>query len=198
MERAGDRHGLPLSAGQPLDGAIGVADVDLQPREVTRRRVPHRALVQDAHAGHQPPGELGPHEHVLPDGKPGGEGEILVDRRHAGAQRIDRRAEDDRAPVDLDAALARFVRARDDADQRRLAGAVVAADRDHFTGVDVEIDAGAAPRPRRSACRSRRGGAAASKGWPWFTPGDICAPTSASGRRSRHRRAPRPSTGTVR
>jgi hypothetical protein len=31
MQRAGDRDGLPLAARQPLDGAIGIADVDLQP-----------------------------------------------------------------------------------------------------------------------------------------------------------------------
>ena len=53
MERAGDRHGLPLSAGQPLDGAIGVADVDLEAGEIARRCVAHRALVQNAHAGHR-------------------------------------------------------------------------------------------------------------------------------------------------
>ena len=122
-------------------GAIGVADVDLEPREITRRRVAHRTLVEDAHAGHELPGELRPDEHVLPDREPGGEREILVDRRHTSAQRIDRRAEHDGPPFDLDTAFARLVRTRDDADQRRLAGAVVAADRDDLAGFDVEVDA---------------------------------------------------------
>ncbi len=53
VERAGDRHRLALPAGQPLDGAIGIADVDLEAREIAGRRVAHRALVEDAHAGQQ-------------------------------------------------------------------------------------------------------------------------------------------------
>ena len=52
VERPGDRHRLSLPAGQPLDGAIGVADVDLEAREITGRRLAHRALVEDAHARH--------------------------------------------------------------------------------------------------------------------------------------------------
>jgi hypothetical protein len=77
----------------------------------------------------------------LPDRKTRCKCEILVDRRYAGLERVDRRAEDDHAAVELDRALGGLVRARDDADQRRLAGAVVAADREDFTRRDLEVDA---------------------------------------------------------
>src|SRR6266851_6141085 len=140
-QRAGDRHRLALAAGETLDRAAGIADIDLDTGKIVARLRHHPALVEDIDAGDETSRQLGADEDVLPDRQPRGEGEILVDRRHPGGQRRARRGEVDRLPVELEPARARRMGARDDADQGRFAGTVVAADGDDLARRDVEIDA---------------------------------------------------------
>src|SRR5436305_1536562 len=65
----------------------------------------------------------------------------VLEHGDAGLERRPRRGEGDGAPVERERAAARPMRARDDADQGRFAGAVIAADGENLAGEDVEIDA---------------------------------------------------------
>src|SRR6185436_18641495 len=58
-----------------------------------------------------------------------------------GAPRVTRRAEMDQLAVEPDLAFVRLQRARQRLDQRRLAGAVVADDREDLAGVELEVGA---------------------------------------------------------
>ncbi len=69
------------------------------------------------------------------------EREVLVDGLDAVGARLARRAERDGIAVDQDLAARRAHDAREDLDQRRLACAVVADDRVHLAGAQVEADA---------------------------------------------------------
>ena len=67
--------------------------------------------------------------------------EVLVDGLDPGAARVERGAEVHALAVQEDLALVRLERARQRLDQRRLAGAVVADDREDLAGVELEVGA---------------------------------------------------------
>jgi hypothetical protein len=92
-------------------------------------------------AGDPQVGALAAEEDVVGDGEPGDQVQLLVDGRDA--QRHGRLgvAEGDRGAVPGDLALVGLVRAGQDLDQRRLAGAVLAEQAVHLTGADVEVHA---------------------------------------------------------
>jgi hypothetical protein len=95
--------------------------------------------------------------------------EILVDGLDAQGARVGRRADRDRNPVHLDYAAVQPVHAVQALDERRLAGAVVAQQREHLATAHVEVDvlerrddaealAGSAHRQHRLALGGARGG----------------------------------------
>ncbi len=71
----------------------------------------------------------------------GNERELLIDDGNAAAQGVARRSEVDRCAVPADRARIGYVRARDQPQQRRLAGAVLTDDGVHGPGRDGEVDA---------------------------------------------------------
>src|SRR5262249_11828849 len=73
------------------------------------------------------------------NGKGGGQSQVLVDGLDAGAPCIHRRAEMDLLAVHQDLAMVGRDRAGQRLDQRRLAGAVVADDRQDLAGIEIEI-----------------------------------------------------------
>ena len=87
------------------------------------------------------PRQLAAHEEIGDDVDVGAEREVLVDGLDAGRLRLGRRGEVALDAVEDDAPGARRHAAGDDLDQRRLAGAVVAEERDDLAAIDVEADA---------------------------------------------------------
>ena len=79
-------------------------------------------------------------EHVLGDCHVGGEGEFLIDRDNAGALGVVGRREGDRLAIELDFARVRAVRAGQNLEQRRLAGAVLAKQGVDLGVADFEMD----------------------------------------------------------
>ena len=94
-----------------------------------------------------PPSALPAQEHVLHDVEVVAQGEVLVDGLDAERGGVAGRADVHRPPVPADLAAVGRVDAGDALDQHRLAGAVVADERGHLAGRDVEIDVDAAPAP---------------------------------------------------
>ena len=140
MDRPGDGQRLALAARHGADRLLRVGDVDADLDHLVMGDAVHFLHAQQAvraRAGV----ELAPHEEVARDAHQRVEREILVDRADPRRAGIARRAEVDRLLVDIDLALGRLVHAREDADQRRLAGAVVAEQRVHLAAIDLEIDA---------------------------------------------------------
>ena len=79
---------------------------------------------------------------VLGDRERLDEAEVLVHHPHAARERVARRAQLHGLAVQLERPLVRAVEARDDVRERALARAVLAEQRVHLAGVDLEIDAG--------------------------------------------------------
>ena len=65
---------------------------------------------------------------------------MLVHHPDAGADRVTRRVERDRVPVEDDLALVRPVQAVEHVHQGRLAGAVLAQERMDFSPTEIEVD----------------------------------------------------------
>ena len=86
-----------------------------------------------------------------------------MDDDDAGRERVARRTEPARRAVDAELAVIRLIDAAQNLYQRRLAGAVLADDRVHFAGHDVEVDAVEnAVADERLANSAPRGAAAGS------------------------------------
>ena len=79
-------------------------------------------------------------EDVLGHAQIGEQQQFLEHRGDAGGLRLLRSGEVDLVPIDADRARIRAIDARDDLDQRRLAGAVLAEQRVDLAGMDVEAD----------------------------------------------------------
>ena len=100
----------------------------------------HRAFVE--HRNAEPAlGQFAAHEEIGDDVDIGAEREVLVDRLDAGALGLRRRLGQERLALEQHLSGRRLHAAGDDLDQRRLAGAVVAEKRHHFTLADREGDA---------------------------------------------------------
>ena len=78
---------------------------------------------------------------VLGDGERLDEPEVLVHHPDTGVERVARRVELDRLPVQLELALVGAVEAREDVRQRALAGAVLAEQRVNLADARLEVDA---------------------------------------------------------
>ena len=135
--RLGDRHGLPLTAGQaghPLadrpHGAHG------QRPEGLLGRLLHAALVEREAAA-----PFTAEEHVLDDVEVVAQREVLVDDLDAEGAGVARRVDGDRAALEQVVAGVDGVGAADALDERRLARAVVADECSDLAGLGAEVDA---------------------------------------------------------
>ena len=105
---------------------------------VASRRIARLSSMRRTRRGPRSP-RLPAEEDVGGDVEGRGDGEVLVDGLDAGAARIARGAEVHALAVEPDLALVRLQRARERLDQRRLAGAVVADDREDLVGIQLQI-----------------------------------------------------------
>ena len=101
----------------------------------------HLALERGA-VGHEPPVALVAERDVLGDRERLDEPEVLVHHPDSALQGVAGRAQRHRLAMQLERALVRPVQTRDDVGQRALAGAVLAQQRVHLAGVDLEVDVG--------------------------------------------------------
>jgi hypothetical protein len=140
VERAGDRHRLPLSPGQRADRLVRVADVDAHGGQLPAGGLPRAGRVESEERP-PAPGRLGAEEEVPPDRHQRDRREVLVDRRDPRIERLPRRSERHRLPVEQHVAPVGAVHAGQDLDQRRLARAVVPQHAGDLTGPDRRGDA---------------------------------------------------------
>ena len=123
---------------------------------------PHSALVEQAQpeAERSSPAGLAAEEDVGGDVQRRRDREILVDRLDPGSSGLAWRVETHPVAVEADLSVVRLQRARQGLDQRRLAGAVVADDRDDLARVELEVGAVEGhdvPEALDQAARSRIG-----------------------------------------
>ena len=164
VDRPSDGDRLPLAAGETPDLLADRRDHHVQLVEDADRFLLHAAFVEEPHRA-APAGHLAPDEEVLHDVAMVGQGQVLVDRLDADRPRRGRGGEADRPAVHLEVPLVRLDDAREDLDERRLAGPVVAHDAgdragrelegDVLDGMDSAVSFGDAPRGEEG--RSRPG-----------------------------------------
>src|SRR5918996_1994453 len=132
---ARDRHPLPLAAREVADQLMRAVDAHVELVEQRPRPGRHRRPVEPPQrAGH----ELAPEEQVHVHGLRVREREILEDDLDAFAPRIERARQPDITVLEDDPPRGGPVDAGDALDERRLAGAVVADERDDLAAVDAE------------------------------------------------------------
>ena len=134
-----DRDRLPLTAGERADGLVGIANVDphlvqLPAHDLLRGRAVEELQRPD------PLARLRAEEEVPPDRHQRHHRKVLVDGRNPARACVARRREMHLLAVDDQASAVRLVTAREDLDEARLAGAVVAEDARHLAGVHVRRD----------------------------------------------------------
>ena len=123
-------------------GADGVLQRDAEVLERVAALGAHRLLVDEAEPAEQAGAHhLAAEEHVGAGVELGREREVLVDGLDPQAARVERRVQLDRLALEEDLAGVGLVDAGQRLDQRRLAGAVVADERDDLVGVDGEARA---------------------------------------------------------
>ncbi len=135
-ECLGDAHELLLGHREVRRPDLGEVGRQADALEQLDHALPLGAAVDDAVSP-----DLAADEQVLRDGELTEEVRLLVDGRDPGVQGGRRAARGELAPVDDDRALVGGLRAGDDLDQRRLAGAVLTDDRVHLAGLQLEVDA---------------------------------------------------------
>jgi hypothetical protein len=128
-------HELALRYREPSHGQ-GRIDGQPQLRERACGPRAHRRLVETAAAR-----GLDAEEDVGGCGEDGHERLLLIDHRDAAGERVTRRREANRLPVPQQGTAVRWFGARDELEQRRLAGAVLADHCVDRAGCDREIDA---------------------------------------------------------
>jgi hypothetical protein len=134
--RLGDGDGLALSSREPGDRlAHGAQRRHGEAVERRTRLLLHRRLVE-----HRARHLLAPEVHVRDHVEVVREREILVHDLDPELGRVAGAVDRDRPAVEADLALVERVDPGDPLDQRRLAGAVVADERHHLAGPDLEID----------------------------------------------------------
>src|SRR5574337_1574833 len=132
-KRAGNLDELLLGDGEIAHQRHRVA---LQADALAKRA---RLLGEAAPAHKQPGARLAADEHVLGDRHVGGEGELLVNSRDAGALRLVRRLELNLFAEELDRSLIGRLGAGEDLEQRRFARAVLAEQRVNFGRPDFKM-----------------------------------------------------------
>ena len=120
-DRLGDLDDLLVGDRQAERRAVGV-DPHAEAAEQLERLGAHELAVDAAERA----GRLAAHEDVLGDRQVGEERRLLVDDGDAGGLRLRRAGEVDGLAVEQQIARVAAVEARDDLDERRLAGAVLA------------------------------------------------------------------------
>jgi hypothetical protein len=134
-QRLGDLHHLLLGHRQPRDERVR-RNGDAQPVEAGLRVGAQLAPV------HQPPAQrLAAQVDVLGDAQVRHQVQLLVDHRDPVLLRVPRRGEAQRLAVQAQRPFIGHVHAAHDLHQRRLAGAVLAADRMHLAAADIEAHA---------------------------------------------------------
>src|SRR5581483_11147967 len=131
-QRPGDLDHLLLGDGKVADERHRV-EVEADARGDRARLRGHPPPVDEA-----VPARLAADEDVLGDGDVRGEGELLVDRDDAEALRRVRIGERHRLPVKDDLAPVRALRAGEDLEEGRLAGAVLAEERVYLPMADFQ------------------------------------------------------------
>ena len=132
-DRARDGDRLALAARERRDLGVHVGDVDAERVEVRPRRARIEPLLSTPQAR-----VLALQEHVVEHGQPGHESEVLVDGVDAERARVDDRFQVHRVAEQRDLARVGPVVAREDLDERRLAGAVVADQPEHLALAQVQ------------------------------------------------------------
>src|SRR5262249_24428976 len=141
MDRPRDRERLLLASRQGRGGTVGRAHMhEAELVELARADALHLPTLQVAH-GADPDGELASEEEVAPEAELVDQREVMVDALDAEAARLGGRPQPHILAEEANPSRGRRVIAGDDLDERRLAGAVVADEADHLTGVDGAIDA---------------------------------------------------------
>ena len=139
--RARDGDGLLLAAGERRDRDADGGQLDLQGGERLLGLARHGAAGDHADlAADAGTRDLAAEEHVLEHGQVGREREILVDGGDAVALGVADRVHLDAVGGDLEMARIRHLDPAQALREGRLAGAVVAEDRDHLTAVQLEGD----------------------------------------------------------
>src|SRR3954470_4106028 len=140
--RPRDRDALALAAGHGRDRRRGVLQRDAEVLEGVAALGAHRLLVDEAEPAEQARAhDLAAEEHVGAGIELGREREVLVDGLDPQAARVERRVQLDRLALEDDLAGVGLVHAGQRLDQRRLAGAIVADERDDLVGIDGEARA---------------------------------------------------------
>ncbi len=140
MERAlaiSTRWRLPTFSVPDL--AVHVQVVDVQRGQDLAGPRGHGAPVDDAEAIASAARGVA-HEDVLGHGELRVEAQLLVHRGHAGGLGLVGAVEADLLAIDADGAAVRLVHARDDLDERGLAGPVLADEGMDLAGSDREVD----------------------------------------------------------
>ena len=195
MERAQDLHALLLPHGEPAhDGVrirvepVALAQLGELPADLsTERTVPSTPRVQAKHD-------------VLGHRQRGRQAEALRDHPDAAAAGVSRASQADALPRQGDLARMRLVEAVEEADQGRLAGAVLADEPVDLPGEEVQVhpivgEGGTEPHGH-PAQRGEGGGARGRIHWKEI--GILSVPSRSSWReRSRVPTAPRGSAGTA-
>ena len=152
-QRTRDRHRLLLAARERADRAVDRRQMRAQPLDHLCRLAVHLGLVDKA--GNQAEQllhrlaaeeDVGGHVLLL------GQRQVLVDHLDAELAPLAGIERQDVLAVELDRAGIGAVNAGDGLHQRRLAGAIVADQADHFAGLDRRGRRHAARRPRQSSC----------------------------------------------
>ncbi len=139
---------------------------------VVLRAIPLRSRKRSPRGSQRGPGHLAPGVEVGRRPEVVEEREVLVDGLDAQGARLRRRVDGDRAPVHLDDAVVESVDAADALDERRLARAVVAEQREDLAAMDLQVHvlqrqdrAEALGRAADSDRRGRRRGGHARAAW---------------------------------
>ena len=141
--RARDRDGLSLAAGQRAHAAAQAVDRrDLEVAHAVARVFLHLMLGEDPHRVRQRPrlGELAAEIEVRDDVEVVAQRQVLVDGLDPEPVGVARVADRHLAALEAVAPAVGRLRAGDGLDQRGLAGAVVAHQRDDLARVDLEVD----------------------------------------------------------
>ena len=142
VDRAADRDRLALAARERAHRLVELAgrQLDLEGLQHLARRLAHAPAIDRRQDAQAPDARFAPQENVGADVQIVGQRQVLIDRLDAERARLARVGELDRPALVKNLALVRRVHARDALDQRRLAGAVVARQRQHLAGLQVERD----------------------------------------------------------
>jgi hypothetical protein len=134
---AGDRVRLALAAGQARAGHVDARQFDADLVVRLARVARHRAAGQERE---RLVDLLAAQEHVRRHGQLVDEREVLVDAVDPERARVVDRLELGLLATQQDPPLVRLLEARDDLDQGRLAGAVVAEQPQHLALAEVQVD----------------------------------------------------------